>query len=187
ICHPDFAACFTSQEELQYAPWIVANITLTGAPKRNGADIAWDNVSYYSASLGYIHAKHQSLQARRQNTVITYYLPLDDIAPKLARQAALHRTKQQWRQDIVNDLENMHPGISALISDIQYRVLGHGMICPTPHLVWGKRQQLKRSQGRLFFAHSDMSGLSLFEEAFWQGTQTANALIRASEATLVRS
>ncbi|MCS5709948.1 FAD-dependent oxidoreductase [Candidatus Berkiella aquae] len=187
ICHLDFAPCFANHDKLQYAPWIVANITLTGEPKRNGADIAWDNVSYYSPSLGYIHAKHQSLQARRHNTVITYYLPLDDVTPKLARQTALNRTPQEWRQHIVNDLENMHPGISLLISDIQYRVLGHGMICPTPHLVWRERQQLQRAQGKLFFAHSDMSGLSLFEEAFWQGMQTANAVIRTLGSTLVQS
>ncbi len=175
ICHADFATCFNEIGNLQYAPWLVANISLKSIPNSRGVDLAWDNVSYYSNSLGYIHAKHQSLKTTRGETVITYYLPLDDLPPKEARKQALARTKQEWRQHIINDLENMHEGITRQILDIQYRILGHGMICPTPNVI--KHQALTRSQGNLFFAHSDMSGLSLFEEAYWQGMQTAKALL----------
>lgn len=175
ICHTDFESCFNDVSKLQYAPWLVANISLKHLPNSRGVDLAWDNVSYYSSSLGYIHAKHQSLKATRGETVITYYLPLDDLPPKEARKKALAQTTQEWRQHIINDLETMHEGITGLIQDIQYRILGHGMICPTPNVI--QEQKLTRSQGNLFFAHSDMSGLSLFEEAYWQGMQTAKAVL----------
>ncbi|MGE3317936.1 MAG: FAD-dependent oxidoreductase [Candidatus Berkiella sp.] len=177
ICHPDFQDAFQDIQKLDYAPWLVANISLKALPVSKGADLAWDNVSYYSRSLGYIHANHQSLSGHRGESVITYYLPLDHLPPREARQQALARTTQEWHQLIVNDLETMHEDIRSLIQDIQIRVLGHGMICPTPHMISSTVKQIKRSQGRLFFAHSDMSGLSLFEEAYWQGLQTANRLL----------
>ena len=44
-----------------YAPWLVANLTLDEAPRdRHGAPLAWDNVLYDSAALGYVVATHQS-------------------------------------------------------------------------------------------------------------------------------
>ncbi len=182
FCHSELALDFSKIDTLQYAPWLVANITLSAVPTREGADLAWDNVSYYSASLGYINAQHQSLRSQRGKTVITYYLPLDEVPAKQARQTALHRPAQEWKMIILKDLENMHPGISNDIEDIQYRILGHGMICPTPNVISQQRLALPRVQNGLYFAHSDMSGLSLFEEAFWQGLQTANALLNTGMA-----
>jgi len=177
ICDRAFSDCFKDIQTFKYAPWLVANISLKNLPTSTGADIAWDNVSYYSQSLGYIHANHQSLSAHRGKSVITYYLPLDHLPPREARQQALAKTTDEWHQLIIKDLETLHEGIKPLIQDIQIRVLGHGMICPTPNIVTSTAKQMKRSQGQLFFAHSDMSGLSLFEEAYWQGLQTANLLL----------
>lgn len=182
LCHIDFSTCFNEIEHMHYAPWLIANVTINTMPKGRGADLAWDNVSYYTPSVGYIHAKHQSLSAVRNQSVLTYYRPLDELSPKEARQTALHRAPHEWQQLILTDLNNMHEGIANQITDIQYRILGHGMICPTPNLVTTQRHALKRSQDRLFFAHSDMSGLSLFEEAYWQGLQTANALLATLKA-----
>lgn len=36
---------------------------------------------------------------------------------------------------------------------------------------------MKREKKGLFFAHSDMSGISIFEEAFWQGLETAKLIV----------
>ncbi|HSD10146.1 MAG TPA: NAD(P)-binding protein, partial [Candidatus Binatia bacterium] len=63
--------------EFQYAPWMVANLTLRGFPKeREGPPICWDNVIYDSDSLGYVVATHQSLRTHLDGTVLTYYQPL---------------------------------------------------------------------------------------------------------------
>jgi hypothetical protein len=36
---------------------------------------------------------------------------------------------------------------------------------------------MQQARGRIVFAHSDMSGISIFEEAFTRGAQAANALL----------
>src|SRR6266487_1432794 len=49
-------------EEFEYAPWLVANLSLDSFPQqRAGVPIAWDNVIYDSDSLGYVVATHQRL------------------------------------------------------------------------------------------------------------------------------
>ncbi|RYZ63314.1 MAG: NAD(P)/FAD-dependent oxidoreductase, partial [Proteobacteria bacterium] len=60
---PRFTAAKVIEEietdlELDYAPWVIANITLSERPKSQGVQLSWDNVSYYSKSLGYIVADH---------------------------------------------------------------------------------------------------------------------------------
>ena len=52
------------------------------------------------------------------------------------------------------------------------------MIRPVPGFIWGgDRQRMQQAHGRIVFAHSDMSGISIFEEAFTRGTQAADALL----------
>jgi hypothetical protein len=49
-------------------------------------------------------------------------------------------------------------------------VWGHGMIRPVPGFLWGpQRRAALAPDPPVYFAHSDMSGLSLFEEAFYRG------------------
>jgi len=56
---------------------------------------------------------------------------------------------------------------------------GHAMVRPVPGFVSqvAMRQGPMLSPG-LFHAHSDMSGLSLFEEAHYRGTAAAEAAMR---------
>jgi len=50
------------------------------------------------------------------------------------------------------------------------------MIRPTPGYLWGKtRAEACAQRPPVFFAHSDMSGLSLFEEANFRGVTAADA------------
>ena len=47
-----------------------------------------------------------------------------------------------------------------------------------PGFLWGAaRQQMLAAHGPIVFAHSDMSGLSIFEEACTRGVQAAEALL----------
>ncbi len=177
ICANHFQDCFVDIEQFQYSPWVVANITVDDLPNTNGASLAWDNVSYYSRSLGYIDATHQNLN-RATSRVLTYYLPLDETTPKQARQQALDKDLDTWKQQIISDLDHIQPGIKKHIQNIDVRVLGHAMIRPTPKQIWSRSQtQMKRQKNGLFFAHSDMSGISVFEEAFWQGLETAKLMV----------
>lgn len=166
--------------DLAYAPWLVANISLTNVPEGNGLDAAWDNVSYASDSLGYVVATHQNITTRRGATVITYYQPLSDMDPVEARKALLAAQPDQWRQRILDDLEKMHPGISRDVIAMDLWPWGHGMIRPSVGYIWGNtRSRMKERRGNIFFAHSDMSGISNFEEAQYQGVQAARDILQA--------
>jgi hypothetical protein len=53
--------------------------------------------------------------------------------------------------------------------------MGHAMIRPTPGFLSSPARRLLRTGAdRLFFAHSDVSGLSLFEEAQHRGVVAAD-------------
>jgi hypothetical protein len=111
-------------------------------------------------------------------TVLTYYLPLSSEDPASARKSALSRTHSEWATLIAADLERMHPGISREIENIDVWLWGHGMIRPRPGFIWGKERQAALSRhGNVFFAHSDMSGISIFEEAQFHGVEAASAAI----------
>jgi phytoene dehydrogenase-like protein len=158
-----------------YGPWMVANLTLSGFPAGRGVSLAWDNVFYESPSLGYVVATHQHLHPYPRETVLTYYRPLDDSDLSKARTEALERSHAQWCSMILEDLERVHPEIRSLISRIDVKIWGHGMVVPTPGYLWGGgREKLSAQVGRIQFAHSDMSGLSLFEEAYTRGVLAAN-------------
>jgi glycine/D-amino acid oxidase-like deaminating enzyme len=165
--------------EAVYSPWMVANITLDELPNGPGAPLAWDNVARASNSLGYVVATHQNVLSVPRETVITHYWPLDGAEPTEERRQALARTHGDWCGRIAADLDRIHPGIGSHIRNIDVWVWGHGMIRPVPGFIWGEaRQKMKQAHGRIVFAHSDMSGISIFEEAFTRGTQAADTLLQ---------
>jgi hypothetical protein len=70
-----------------------------------------------------------------------------------------------------DDLLAMHPDLEGAIRSIELWRWGHAMIRPTPGFL-GRGDAL-RPEPPLFLAHSDLSGLSLFEEAHYQGVRAA--------------
>jgi len=165
-------------KDLQYAPWLVANVTLGSLPSGNGAPLSWDNVSFYSPSLGYIVATHQNLSLFPKQTVLTYYLPLDEKEPGAARKDAVRKTHRDWAKLIADDLEHFHNGIKDEIKNIDVWIWGHGMISPGIGFLWGEsRRKMLESHGRIHFAHTDMSGISIFEEAQYRGVQAAEQVL----------
>lgn len=168
----------------EYAPWLVANISLNSAPEGKGEQLAWDNVSYYSQALGYVVAKHQEIRTRDGGpTVITYYYPFSNSQPEKARYDLLAASGEQLLDLILNDLEKMHPGITAEVITVDFWTWGHGMVRPSPGYIWGNaRHEMQKNMGRIYFAHSDMSGISNFEEAQYQGVKAAKNVLEAAKA-----
>ena len=117
-----------NESELQYAPWLVANITVRIVPAERGIPLAWDNVSYYSNSLGYVFANHQDITTRETPVVLTYYNALAENAPTVSRSLLYQATATEWSDKIVRDLEAMHPGISNEILSMDIWPWGHGII-----------------------------------------------------------
>lgn len=163
---------------LVYAPWLVANISLNSAPRGAGTGLAWDNVNYNGKSLGYVVATHQDITTRASKTVITYYYPLSENAPASSREELRRASPKEWGDRIVKELEAMHPGIEDQITSIEMWPWGHGMISPATGFVWGDtRRKMQDSVGNIFFAHSDMSGISNFEEAQYHGVEAAKKVL----------
>jgi hypothetical protein len=169
----------TSASVPVYSPWMVANLTLDALPTGAGLDLAWDNVLFGSKSLGYVVATHQNFHPVPRRTVLTYYLPLDDEEPTAARQKALTRPYEDWCELIVEDLAHAHPNIADHITQLDVWVWGHAMVRPVPGYIWGpERAKIERSMRSLVFAHSDLSGIALFEEAYTRGVRAADLLQR---------
>lgn len=160
---------------LHYSPWMVANLTLNRPLESpHHAPLSWDNVLYGSRSLGYVNAGHQKIQRYPRETVLTYYQPLSELSPSEARQSAMSKTHRQWTNEILEDLSSAHPNLSDQLSRVDIWLWGHGMIRPTVGYIWGEnRQKMLDPIGSIFFAHTDMSGVSIFEEAQYQGVQAA--------------
>ncbi len=165
-----------------YAPWMVANITLKEFKDRKGAPLSWDNVFYDSKSLGYVNANHQHENSFHEKRVITYYLPLTDNDPVSERKKLYETDAQYWKNHIINDLSQMHPDIDKSIENIDIWRWGHGMVRPIPGFIWSDERKSARHNinHKIFFAHSDLSGISIFEEAFYHGTRAAKELLNKS-------
>lgn len=157
-----------------YSPWMVANLTVDRLPR--GA--AWDNVLHDSPSVGYVVATHQDLRMAPGASVLTYYLPLTPPNPEVARAWMLERSWEDWVAQIFADLAQAHPGIESLVSNVDIMLWGHAMIRPVPGFAWGAALAAGRRHGAVHFAHSDMSGLSLFEEAQYHGVRAAETVLR---------
>lgn len=164
---------------LEYSPWVVTNLTLDELPPSPGTLPAWDNVIYGSSALGYVNAGHQSLNSRPIETVITHYEALCGQPPAKLREWMLTQNHHQWVQRSLGALKAPHPDLSAHIKSADVWLWGHGMIRPKPGFLWGKERQLmQQHRPPIYFAHSDMSGMSLFEEAYTRGITTAETLHR---------
>jgi len=168
----------------QYPPWMVANLTLHSRPESHGMPLCWDNVIDGSPGLGYVHAGHQSLRSHAKGTVLTYYRPLDHADPSTARGEALKANWSQWSDLTLEDLSVAHPDLRRRLERLDVQVWGHGMIAPSPGFLWGHRlTAMTHREGVVHFAHSDMSGISIFEEAYIRGLRAADAVFQQLQTT----
>lgn len=177
--HPRLAA---EARAFEAAPWLVANLTLRRQPASRGFAPAWDNVLYGSRSLGYVVATHQSDRhgGGPGAAVWTWYLALTDPDVREAHRW-LHALS--WRDAaelVLADLRRAHPDLSSCVDRLDVWRWGHAMARPRPGFVFGpERRGAAEPLGDVHFAHTDLSGLPLFEEAQWHG-------IRAAEEILAR-
>lgn len=161
----------------EYSPWVVANLTLRDRPVDRGAPLAWDNVLYESPSLGYVTATHQRGRVHGP-TVFTYYLPLTRGPTRDARRQMLSTPLAEWQRFVLDDLRRAHRDIDSRVTRVDVALWGHAMIRPAPGFIFGNaRTRAARPLERVTFAHSDSSGLPLFEEAFDQGLSAAERAI----------
>jgi phytoene dehydrogenase-like protein len=159
----------------EYGAWAVANVHLRGRPveRGGGAPPSWDNVFRDSPSLGYVCATHQRGRDRGA-TVWTWYFPFTDEDTRAVREKIAGAGQPEWAEVVLADLARAHPDVRDHVDRIDVAFWGHGMIRPRVSTVWSERLRAAAQPiGRIHFAHTDLSGYALFEEAFDHGLRAA--------------
>ena len=165
-----------------YAPWLLATLVVSDLADNGSYPLCWDNVMYGAKGLGYIYDQHQSLQQVQPKKVITYYYSFSSSDVKKSRKDLYYKKSAHWKQLVFDDLKMAHPNIESVTEEINIHLLGHGMISPVPGFIFGtaKKEASQNIDGKIFFAHSDLSGISIFEEAFHQGINVVNQIVDGS-------
>lgn len=163
------------------APWLVSNFVLRAfPPEADNFPLAWDNVAYQSTGLGYVVATHQLINtAKPPRTIFTAYTALNHAPPDTVRRWLLHARDTELRDIAAAELISIYGQRfwqSVIHTDIAVRA--HAMATPVPGFLDNPAlAALRRHSSRLVFAHSDLSGYSVFEEACWHGVQAANKIL----------
>lgn len=161
----------------EYGSWLVANLFLRDRPVNRGFPLAWDNVIYDSPSLGYVTATHQR-GISHGPTILTYYYPFCEEDGRTARSKLLALDWRSGADVVLADLRRPHPDIGSLVERLDIMRWGHAMIQPRPGFIWGAaRRQALIPFRNIHFAHTDLSGVALFEEAFAHGVRAARKVL----------
>jgi protoporphyrinogen oxidase len=166
--------------EFQHNAWWVANLFLKDRPKprfQKDFPLSWDNVFYDSPSLGYVTATHQK-GIDYGPTILTYYYPM--CAEENGRTKLFNYNWHDLADVCLTDMSRAHPDIRDLVTRIDIMRWGHAMISPRPGFLWGgERQKAMKPYRNVHFAHTDLSGVALFEEAFYHGLRAAREVLTA--------
>ncbi|MEJ6005370.1 FAD-dependent oxidoreductase [Paucibacter sp. AS339] len=162
--------------QARYAPWLVANLQLKGPLlQRVGAPPSWDNVVFGSQSLGYVDAMHQGLVPQTGATVLTAYWAL----PQARRGELFQQDWSYWLRQLLQQWGEVHPDLLTQLERADLMRWGHAMSIPVPGIRSSAAlAALSQRQQRVHFAHSDLAGYSVFEEAYTQGTRAAQQIQR---------
>ncbi|MDO4777201.1 MAG: NAD(P)-binding protein [Cardiobacteriaceae bacterium] len=170
---------------LPSAPWLIGNFVLKRFPREKRHEnieheLAWDNVVHGSAGLGYVVASHQLIRvAKPEKTVFTTYTALNHEAPQIVRQWLLHTDDDSLLRIAAQDLLHAYgEPVWRNVEHVDLTIRGHGMSVPHPgYLQHPVLRAVQQHHSRLLFAHSDMSGYSVMEEALHWGVQAANKIL----------
>jgi len=164
-----------------HAPWMVSNFLMDGYPtEAPGEPLSWDNVVYGGQGLGYVVSTHQLLRvAPSPRSVFTAYHALSAQTPQAAREWLAAASPEALRAQAAADL------IAAYGKEfwrharaLEITVRGHAMATPLcGYLSNAGLAALRVADGPVLFAHADLSGYSVFEEAAWWGVVAAGRIL----------
>lgn len=164
------------------ASWMVSNFLLKGFPPESDPHrpLAWDNAVYGSDSLGWVVATHQWIRlAKPEYTVFTAYHAFADQTPEETRRWMESARADELREIAERDLRRVYgKGFSRWVQQIEICLRGHAMASPAPGFLSRPGiDALRAADGRILFAHADLSGLSIFEEAAWWAEQASHKIL----------
>ena len=170
-----------AQHAQPVAPWLVANFIMNRHPEEAaGAELAWDNVLYGSAGLGYVVSTHQDIRvAPSRATVFTAYRALADRAPDDARRWLASAAPDEIGALAAEELREVYGWrFAPCVDRVDITLRGHAMTSPTPGTLMNTGlRKLREADGPIVYAHADLSGYSVFEEAAWWGWQAAGRVL----------
>lgn len=166
----------------QYAPWLVANFLLKRFPAElPHAPLSWDNVVYQEPGLGYVVSTHQDIRVQPPaQSVFTAYVALSDRTPAAARQWMDTASGDELLALVSADLKAAYGDqFAACVERVEITLRAHAMAVPLPGFRSNPGLRALREQdGAILFAHADLSGFSLFEEASWWGYRAAQLAVK---------
>ena len=167
------------KQHMHYTPWAVLNARIKKLTERSGMGLCWDNVIHGNTSLGYVVADHNLVDHHQPYHNITYYIPYAEGQPSEIRQQLSGLTHAQWVNKLVTELTVVHPDIRDNLAELNVMIWGHAMCQPRPGMIFsGLRKTLREPiDKKIFFAHTDLAGISIFEEGFYQGLRVANEIL----------
>ena len=174
------------QHGAHHAPWQISNFLIHRFPDEPAPHpLAWDNVVYGSRSLGFVNSTHQLIRAAKpEHCAFTAYHAYAGEDPKLVRQRLQQATGDELYAIAAQDLDAAYGWGNRLkaqqyVQQVEITLRGHAMSSPTIGFLQNVGLQNLITQGsRIQFAHSDLSGLSIFEEAAWWGDVAAKKIMQ---------
>ena len=164
-----------------HAAWMVSNFVMEGYPlEAPGEPLSWDNVVYEGQALGYVVSTHQLLRvARTPRSVFTAYHALSGQTPQAARDWLTRASPQDLRDVAAVDLVAAYgKEFWRNARQLEITVRGHAMATPVcGYLSNPGLAALRAVDGPVLFAHADLSGYSVFEEASWWGVTAAARIL----------
>ena len=148
------------------APWLISNFVLHSV--------------YGSQGLGYVVASHQRIHvARPSHTIFTAYTALNHDSPANIRRQLLAAEARDLLDIAAQDLLTAYgKTFWQHVAHVDITVRAHAMSVPSAgYLSQPTLLTLRQHQSRLHFAHSDLSGYSVFEEAAWWGVAAAQRIL----------
>jgi hypothetical protein len=123
---------------------------------------------------------HQLIRvAKPERTAFSAYQALSAKTPTAARQWLQQASQEELVDEAATDLLNVYgPELWRLAESLHITLRGHAMASPAPGFLHNSGlAALREGAPGLHFAHADLSGLSIFEEASWWGWQAASRIL----------
>jgi hypothetical protein len=166
----------------EYAPWMVSNFLMKRFPEElPNQPLCWDNVVYSEPGLGWVVSTHQDIRVRPpEKTVFTSYVALSDRKPSSARHWLAAAKPEELLALASADLKTAYgTQFASCVERVDITVRGHAMASPWPGFRSNAGMKaLRELDGPILFAHADLSGFSVFEEAAWWGIRAAQLAYR---------
>lgn len=163
---PDLATSGRDEaKDFKYTPYIVAAVHVSKTPAGMGYDTWFQEKRFFTDIIVADWAgldDPESASLERPNTLSCYCPLLGD-----GRRAELLSTSfEDYEKQLLEDLEEVLPGIRETITGVDLYRWGHAMLAPGKGFVFGaSRVGSQAPEGHIHFANHDVDGLPAFENS----------------------